>query len=286
MEWPSVIRESYYKKYKIVMKKKLLITMGCSYTEGVGCYDKSTIPPGITRNNVDYSIDVFPDRYNKPNKDRFHKFGFPNQLGKKLNYDKVINLGLGGSSTSGQLKQFTEKYLDKDFSNFDVFIFWFLSEPSRLSFYADYQIKNTMVTYDENLDGLLERGYVNMIKDIVIDPLLEQIFYIRMMEQICQNKGYELVISHSDYELNEKIQKKFKSELHLETNGENIMNNITGVEELMSPLCTHPNEKGYDLIAQRIYNIIEQHRPHLINTNKVDNFEWIWDGSWLNHKTI
>ena len=30
------------------MKKKLLITLGCSYTEGMGCYDFTNFPKDAT----------------------------------------------------------------------------------------------------------------------------------------------------------------------------------------------------------------------------------------------
>jgi hypothetical protein len=88
------------------MKKKLLITLGCPLTEGVGCYDTATIPPDMV-NMLKH--EKFSEVYDM-NRERFHKFSWPSYLQKQLNYDFLINLGLGASSTSGNLKVWFEKY--------------------------------------------------------------------------------------------------------------------------------------------------------------------------------
>ena len=77
-------------------KSKILITLGCSYTEGVGCFDVDLMEK---YNTTDYNS--LPREQLLIQLDKFHKDGFPNKLGKLLNYDKVINMGLGGSGTSG-----------------------------------------------------------------------------------------------------------------------------------------------------------------------------------------
>ena len=85
------------------MKPKLLITLGCSWTEGVGCYVPSVYynaSTAVTFNDIEPLISKYHDK----NKKNFHEFGWPNRLGKKLAFDKVINLGVGGSSNSTAVK--------------------------------------------------------------------------------------------------------------------------------------------------------------------------------------
>ena len=67
------------------MKPKLLITLGCSLTEGVGCYNLDLLPKNP---NQDYFLDLKLEKHSK----RFLKYGWPNVLGNHLNYDLVINM--------------------------------------------------------------------------------------------------------------------------------------------------------------------------------------------------
>ena len=83
------------------MKKKLLITLGCSCTEGVGCYDLSINPEKLTYLKL-------PPKELRLTRQRFHRLGWPNRVGRKINADKVLNLGVGGSSNSAHLKLFDD----------------------------------------------------------------------------------------------------------------------------------------------------------------------------------
>ena len=191
------------------MKKKLLITMGCSYTEGVGCYDVDKMSK-----SVHYAL--LPREEEIIQRKNFHRLGWPNRLGKKLGYDKVINLGLGGSSTSGQVKQFFEKHVDKDLSEWDVLIVWLLSEPSRISFYKNGCIENfcpsdSNTMYVEYLKWINQTNY-----DSDVDLFLENIFHIKIIEQLCESKGYSLLLTPAyKSELFIKIQSLHKSKYYL-----------------------------------------------------------------------
>ena len=68
------------------MKKKLLITLGCSFTEGVGCYD-----PELLKQYPVINEKIKGDIYNK-SIGYFHANGWPPRLQQKLNYDRLINL--------------------------------------------------------------------------------------------------------------------------------------------------------------------------------------------------
>lgn len=254
------------------MKKKLLITMGCSLTEGVGCYGDMT--------KEKWNQDMYEDFL-----DRFHQYAWPTHLVKKMGYDKLINLGLGASSTSGQLKQFSEKYLHKDLSEYDVLIIWLLTDSSRFSFYLDYQIHNYLCTFVDDSESTLSKSYIHEMNDINADTLLEQVFYIKMMEQICENKGYKLLLVNSSSDEHKRLVDFYESDNYLTIdNPHTIFNNDAEGDEYLSPIgCHHPNESGYEIVSNKIFDLIQKNYSSLINDIKPIECEMIWDGSVIDY---
>lgn len=261
-------------------KPKLLITMGCSHTEGQGCYDPDTLPPNIPSDweNKEEYRDIIMD-INAKNEDRWHELGWPNRLGKKLNYDRVLNLGLRGSGTSGQLKSFMEKYHDEYFEEYEVLLFWFLSYPSRFSVYSDGYIHHKML---ENYD-LMSEGRLDYIENLDIDSTLEQLFYVRCMKEICKNRKWNYLVFQSDIEIMSILQQIDTDDYYLEMDGIDIWTRIIPSTDFQA-FCHHANEKGYELIAQTLHHQIKKHRPYLINQHKVENFTWEWNGKPIDWK--
>jgi hypothetical protein len=258
------------------VKKKLLITMGCSHTEGVGCYDISKMDKLVHYGDLTPHQSMY-QRHN------FHKLGWPNRLGKKLGYDKVINLGFGGSSTSGQVKQFSEKYLDKDLSEYDVLIVWLLSDASRISFYSN---KKNLDLVAQSTQGLYKE-YVRFISDIYIDTMLEQIFYIKMMEQICENKKYSLLLTPSYSNTPPTLlYSMYKSKYYLNQDKKTVMDDISKKNEYLCNIPEgdgHYNVDGYEKLANVIADNISKLHPHLIVNPPKDEIEWEWDGEPITH---
>ena len=246
------------------MKKRLLITLGCSFTEGVGCYG----------NHNELLGDDGCERFRK----RFHKYSWPAQLVKLLNYDKLINLGYGGSSTSGQIKVFMQKYEHEYFKDYEVLCLWFLSEPTRLSFYNDGHVKNVQVT--NPTDMLFTKGYLQQISDITKDPLLDQLFYVKSMAQICMNKNWNFLTFHTDSSMIGHIKEFDKNNYWLH---DSYLSDLD--DSKLSNICSHPNEKGYELIANKIYNNIKDKNPNLINNEhkEDDEIEMIYNGESENY---
>jgi len=251
------------------MKKKLLITLGDSFTEGWGCYD-------YTKTIVDYN-----DPYQN---NRFHELGWPNRLGQKLNYDKVINLGWGGSSNSAHVKLFVEKILPKDFSNYDVLVIWMIAPPERFSFYSGGQISqfHPNIELSGSVNQTLGESYIMDIENLEEDSILETIFYIRCLEQMCENNSFELLITTWDVSIFKKINNLYPSKYFMKSS-----NNKPIVEspfsdksdnKYKSKICDHPNELGYERISVNMMDSISLYNPHLINEAEVEKFEWIWDG--------
>ena len=259
------------------MKKKLLITLGCSFTEGVGCWDVESLPKNFSNDgSVNYGT------VKEKNRPRFHKLGWPNRLGKKLGYDKVINLGLGGSSTSGQAKWFFTQYLNKDFSDWDVLVVWLMTEPSRISFYKNTEIVNQM-SNPANSENYAFDGYIKFLSDSNTfreDLVLEQLFYRNIIKTICEQKSYNFLTFNLHSEAHNHIFHRFNpndktySPIHVDP---------AAPDEYFSKICQHWNELGYEYVATNMFNWINFKHKHLVNPNFEGEFTWEWDGEPLNN---
>jgi hypothetical protein len=260
------------------MKKKLLITMGCSFTEGVGCYD-----PEVVSYQIGEKI-----QYKKTeevyfiSKQRFHKYSWPSYLQKRLNYDVLINLGFGGSSTSGNVKVWFEKYYDKNLSEeFDVLLIWLLPIPSRFSFYRECSILNINPSMEKNIYNVhsydIGREYIKFIDNIDLDPFLEQIFYLKIMEEHCQTKKYKFFYVPIDYNHNVLFEKLHNTK-NLMKFTKSIFPNFINNPNMKSLICEHPNELGYEYISNQLFNWIELNEPDLISKTNPNTFESTWDG--------
>lgn len=261
------------------MKKKLLITMGCSFTEGIGCWDTSVLPRNFSPSHGKYQY------YSYHQANRFHELGWPNKLGKRMGYDMVVNLGLAGSSSSGQVKQFFEKYLDKDFSDWDVTVVWLLTHPSRISFYKNDKIKNLLAQNELDRDDSVFDGYIEFLSDsknFDKDLINEQFFYRKIMKTICDLKSYSFLSFHIhsiDYKnIISNIIGKDTSHCHA------LLDNFidkSKTDDYISTICGHPTELGYDLIATNMFNWIRHNHSYLISEPS-NSIEWKWDGNCIN----
>ena len=257
--------------------------MGCSLTEGVGCYDINTIPKRLLETpKGEIKFENFWQIYNL-NLERFHERGWPNRLGKKLGYDKVLNLGYGGSSTSGQVKNFIDKYSSEMFTDWEVLIVFMLPEPTRISFYIDNQIRNYIPQ-----QGPLPKAYIESINNIKYDPLLEQIFYIKTMEEVCKNRNFNFIYFNHSLKLNIFLNKLYPSDNNLvqSLNYERPdVNDWDTNLDFFSPICLHPSEFGYEAISKFIYTDIYNQFPQYIGTPK-DEIDWEWNGEPMNYTDL
>jgi len=261
------------------MKKKLLITLGCSYLRGEGCYDESIFHTSIKINTPEY-IRLF-DEHREDILNRWHENSLAVRLAKKLNYDKSINFAMGGSSSEGQLKTFIEKIDDYDLDDWDVTVFWYLSEPTRRSPYGDYSIQNLQVDYESELAKALEPHCKwNTIKKFDDAGFLEQLFYLKCGKHIFESKGWNFIYCHSallnqrHHEMNEF---RLDGILFYDWKKTNVWSTLD--KSNRSPVCGHPKESGYEILSNDIFQLIKEQKPHLINKNQVINFEWEWNGT-------
>ena len=263
------------------MKKRLLITLGCSMTEGEGCYDFSINPKKLYHKDLTAS-------QRELTFESFHKNGWPNKVGKALNFDKVINLGKGGSGNSTHLKLFVDKILPQIHTynkEYDVFLIWMMTEPTRFSFYGQTKINNFLPV--ESPKGItnstqIEKGYIEFMDEFVVGPIREQIFLIKLAESLFkENNIIPFYTSWNssfsnlrEYYTNDNIVSQddllfILNDIKLKNNPENMCQ-VTG--------CGHPNQGGYQIIANCITKCIYKNRPEFIGKNKGSKFEWEWDG--------
>ena len=242
-------------------KERLLITMGCSFTEGVGCWDMNITPPTLRTSHIEYYS--FLER--KENRYKFHKDGWPNRVGKKIGFDKVINIGKGGDSTSGQVKRFINKILPMDLSKYDVLVLFQLPQASRFSFYSNGLV-NSWGNYNAK-DTPLVKEYIKLLKDE--DFLHEQLFYIKIMAEVCENNSFKfLTVNLIDEDSSINFYER------------NISNKIykpqvviTGYEEI-SKICNHYNEHGYEMTSIRISGHVKSKLKEIANLPKKEDIEW------------
>jgi len=263
------------------MKKKLLITLGCSMTEGQGCYDpckpaniNKVLSESETNNlNQDYFNNL------EKNKKSFHKNSWPNLVGKKLGFDKVINLGMSGTSNSHHVKKFYEWYENKDLSEYEVLVIWMMTEPFRFSFYIDGKLKSYINDYPYNNE--LTKSYLNEIKDIELDTVLEQKFYVNSIINFCKLNNVDILLTswHETFPLLKQILPidNYIDKTPIRMYPPPTIDNH-GYYKYFS-YCFHPNENGYKWIGDQIVKGIKENHPKWYSEVPNPNIEWEWDGN-------
>lgn len=253
----------------MIMQKKLLITLGDSFTEGVGCYDMTVMPEGVKYNGLDKKERAYQ-------RERFHKLGWPNHVGRELGFDKVINLGLGGTSNSYSAKMLVERVLsNKEWVQEDVYVIWMGTEPHRFSFFDGCILTSFLPSYDS---GGISEAYLKHIENVEIGSLNEQVFYTKVIEQVCQNNNFKLAIVHwsSTYK---KLYEVYCSPYYIFPPPSVLFRaNLDKLQDF-STICGHPNESGYKKIADYIISGLKKYRPEFVVGEFNPNLQWEWHGS-------
>lgn len=249
--------------------KNILITLGCSFTQGDGCWDLDALNhpyfKGKTWDELDFTqkstlFDL--------NKERFLRYSWPSQLQEMLGYDELYNLGFGGASISHSVKMFMEDiyYRDKDFNGCNVLVIQLLSFPDRISFYTDgslttmpsgHPVHDSLVEFmDVQLDGNSEG--IDGNRD---DTTLEAYFYMKVMKGLCENKGWNFLFTgaRGDESLH---MKTYKDNLRIQSSYMPFVNFLNYTNEYKS-FEGHPNEKWYKIMAEKMYNWIVENKKEI-----------------------
>jgi len=264
------------------MKPKVLITLGCSFTEGHGCY----IEPFPYYINISDKERYYIEEENRnileknyeQQLENFRKHSWSYFLGKNLGFDRVINLGLCGSSNDAHLKIFFDYLENNKLGYSDVLIIWYMTEPSRFSFYINGKVKSYMPTTKE-VTGI-EKEYLKEIGNIDSDPILEQKFYIKAMESFCKLNNFDLILTsiNPTYKLLHKI---YQTNSYLEPYPFHLQPPRTSIDsetlEYYS-FCSHPNQKGYMWIADKMAKGIKKYHSKWYSDIPNPNVEYTWQG--------
>lgn len=258
-------------------REKILIALGDSWTEGVGCYGRVD-----TDLNIDESIKFIEDekekiKFEDENRELFHELGWPNRVGKKLGFDIVYNLGYKGSSNSSNVKAFYNFIDTFDFENKDVLVIWLMTEPARFSFYVNNTLKDYLPFF--SIENKFAKEYINEIENIEDDPILEQIFYIKTLESLCNSKGFDLILTTWSRSIN-KLMNLYSSEKYLFKNPiylrpPYIKNKESNTFKYHS-FCYHPNEIGYEWIANKMISGIKDNHSKWYRVEESENIKWEW----------
>jgi len=259
------------------MKPKLLITLGCSWTEGVGCYI-IPMPYDIKKRKSKESCQSLVDSDLIKNFDKHHKFSWSNKVGELLGFDKVINLARYGTSNSHNLKTFFQYVERNNLEDYEILVIWMMTEPSRFSFYTDGIVESFQPSHPE--EQPISQEYLKIVKDIDKDPILEQKFYLKSMESFCQINGFDLITTswHDTFPL---LFKYYKSPTYLYKTPHKLQPPLDKDENdylVNYSFCSHPNENGYTWIANKIVEGIKQNHPKWYSDTPNPNIEWEWDG--------
>lgn len=213
----------------------LLITLGDSWTAGVGCYTNEALEQ-LAAKKIDqheaYMMSL----------DSFSKNSWPKQVASNLRC-KLINLAQGGSSNCAQAKLLFDSVPDDLCNRYDkVFVVWLLSDSYRPSYYVDGKVKS-WTPVDK-----LYRTIQKLTRRTELDTQLETNFYIKCVEKFCKSNNYTFLFSNTWGFSHSLIN--HPSDMINELNCGDVISH--GIPEEMYAHCRHPNEQGHKVIASKI----------------------------------
>jgi len=231
-------------------KDNLLIAIGDSWTAGFGVYTDEQIEQW-TNNGGHLTL-------SQSYLQQESMFGsYPNQLASLLNYD-LINLGIAGCSNSASAKRLLNHF-DNNYKNKykKVIVIWLLTDPNRISFYSDNCIKSW--SHDQ---APISKAYFKDVWKNNNDGFLETAFYLKAIYNFCQANDYlffygtGFTVIHDLNSLVNIDQCNLNNMLIIDNFQRMLWENDTN-KDLYSPICLHPNKKGYKLIAEKIFSVIK-----------------------------
>ena len=242
--------------------KNVLITLGCSFTKGDGCWDKSILKDKFKNKPItELTENEIEELYNM-NGEYQLKYGWPSRLQELLKYDELYNLGHSGGAISQSVKVLMESFWYKDFSDCNVLLIHFLSFPNRISFYKESRIVSFMghhPLYMKYIEETLGNGS---------DFSLEAYFYMKILKELCDSRGWNFLFfnldSHQSFEMY-----KYEDVSILKENFMDLSFPLYS-DEHKSEICEHPNEEGYLEIANKVFNYIIKNKKEIKLGNAVN----------------
>lgn len=249
--------------------KRLLITLGDSWTSGYGLIDPETERERKTGIITDQEA---INRGSNSGYDKEH--AWPSLLSKRLGTE-VLNLAMGGGSNPGAAKWLYEKELNLDEYS-EVALVILTTTVYRLTFYRNKYLENLNVNdiYDHNgkhpakdsvsgeFSGLIT-SYINFVSDdIETDFALETAYALKTIKAYCDSKDimfyYGSIVPEGCEVYDEyfRIEERCLSLFDGEYNTE-FRDQIDNNREKYMSYCGHPNISGHEKISDLVYHALK-----------------------------
>jgi hypothetical protein len=112
------------------------------------------------------------------------------------------------------------------------------------------------------------------LPEVKVGPIREQVHLMKLTQFMLDSLGIKFVFTSWSKEFID-IYSYFKSPNFLSPEPHFI--DLPLKSELFSPICNHPNEEGYKLMAKGIIRLLKKFHPCFVS-KPVDNFQWSWEG--------
>ena len=225
--------------------KTLIVALGDSWCAGVGAYEPQALAAHLrgeisAQTLFDLSVDSFAEH------------SWPAQLAKLANCD-VINLGVAGGSNLGA-SRLLYAVDPKTFDCYNrVIVIQMITEPARISFYSQHQVRN--YTPNHSQDSIMH-SYLRTVMHDTWDTELEAVFALNTVNNYCRANGFEFYYASAFYHLNKKFLAQLalpQQNFHHNTPYNCVQTLVQKPQYQSSTGCAHPNQLGYQLIAEHMY---------------------------------
>lgn len=253
-------------KYPIMnnFSKSTLITLGDSWTEGIGCYghadtefmDSMESLAKNTKNLWSASVEWQKFMQSKETQQRMSQYSWPSLLSRHYN-SRLINLAHAGDSNSGQVKLLYE--LDPADMQEPVQVIFVTTSPDRFSFYHksgiwNYQPARTASPLASNIDPTQAGAHAELAKWFALSQDFDGMqreaqFYIEAAYMRCKALGWRFAWIPA-----------FSNEL--DYSGSNRLHESQVIKDWLTEdadkaVCGHPSEQGYKKIALQLSQLLD-----------------------------
>lgn len=235
-----------------------LITLGCSFSEGVGCYDIELF---------NQYGDIHNDEFQKRNNPNFLEGSIGRNLQKKFGFRDYHNYAHGGSSNKTQFLKFFQNLPDGD----DITVLWQITFYTRKggvhknvlrdwyiatdTWVREYYDEATRL-FDYRTPGRITTKPYGTFTGVDKDDRLEIGMYIKIMNEFCKSRGWKFFTwfwESNEYKIMEWLYEDI-SECIIPFNRSPMMGNET-YESITED--SHPNELGYLKVSNDLIKTIE-----------------------------
>lgn len=228
-----------------------LVTLGCSFSQGDGCYDFSNTPFDFDENfDFGKATDEFY-QWREDNMENFLNNSIGSNIQEKFGYEKYMNYAYAGSSNESQMLLFFNQLPQDD----NVTVIW-----QQTFYHRKFQLNKKKVSdaglhFKWVVDSMNEKKERLEMDDWDIDQdnRFETLLRINIMNEYCQSRGWKFLVwtwVSNEYDILIEMYPKLK---HLIIPFKNPfdreMNELPKEWVSKLPNDAHPNEVGYKIIS-------------------------------------